>query len=88
MAFGGVVLATVPGPHSATVITFLIMILVNFFYNILYTTFNSASGGWTQISKIINSFNTFLMLLIIFGLVIFRTIEIVCKNPKRAIKLP
>ena len=39
----------------------------------LYSTFNSASKTWTQISKVLNIFNTFLMLLIIFGLVIFRT---------------
>ena len=61
------------------------MILGNFVLNFLFSTFNSASGGWTQISKIINIFNTFLMLLIIFGLVIFRT-KLYVKTPKRAIK--
>ena len=61
------------------------MRLRNFFVDIPLSTFDSASAVRSQISKIINIFNTFLMLLIIFGLVIFRT-KLYVKTPKRAIK--
>ena len=44
-----------------------------FFYDILFSTFRSASGVRSQNSNIFNIFNTFLILLKIFGLVIFRT---------------
>ncbi len=57
----------------------------NFFYDILYPTFDSASGIRSQNSNILNIFNTFLTLLKIFGLVIFR-IKL-CKKTKKGPKV-
>ena len=44
-----------------------------FLYGILFSAFRSASKVRSQNSNIFNIFNTFLILLKIFGLVIFRT---------------
>ena len=44
-----------------------------FFYDILFSTFRSASEIRSQKSKNLNILDTFLILLKLFGLVIFRT---------------